>query len=82
MSDRWIRASEISEYVYCAHAWWLRRVGGYLSEHVQEMAGGVRYHQQHGRLVHRSIWARRVAYVLLFVAIAFLTFQLLMTTFG
>jgi hypothetical protein len=40
-----IRASEMGEYVYCARAWWLRRVAGL------EPAGHAR--REHGTLLHR-----------------------------
>jgi len=49
-----IRVSELSEYVYCARAWWLRRVAG------EEPAGharrkwGTLLHRRHGCLVRLS----------------------------
>lgn len=49
-----IRASEVGEYVYCARAWWLRRVAG------EEPAGqarrdlGTALHVCHGRTVAAS----------------------------
>jgi CRISPR/Cas system-associated exonuclease Cas4 (RecB family) len=54
-----IRASEVGEYVYCARAWWLRRVVG------EEPAGqarrdlGTLRHARHSRAVALSgvlIW--------------------------
>ncbi len=80
MSDQWIRASEISNYVYGRRAWWLQRVYGRTSENVRELTIGARYHQQHGRSLAYSIWGRRLAYALLFVLVAYVTFQLLMST--
>lgn len=79
MSYSWIRASEIGDYVYCRRAWWLRRVRGAASANATQMQAGTRHHEQHGRLVHRAIWAQRVAYVALFCAIAALVYRLLMT---
>ena len=79
MSYSWIRASEIGDYVYCRRAWWLRRVRGAASANATQMQAGTRHHEQHGRLVRRSIWAQRVAYVALFCAIAALVFSLLTT---
>lgn len=79
MSENWIKASEISAYVYCGRAWWLERVRGYRSHNLRELEEGVRYHRQHGRLLERSIWARRLAYALLFIVVAVITFQLLMS---
>lgn len=79
MSEPWIRASEISEYVYCERAWWLKRTQDAHSQNVRELAGGTDHHAQHGRLIERSIWARRAAYVLFFGLVLFVTFQLLMS---
>ncbi len=77
MSYLWIRASEIGEYVYCRRSWWLRRVRAVASTHVTQMRAGTHYHQQHGRLVESSIWLRRLAFAVLFCAVAVLVFQLL-----
>jgi CRISPR/Cas system-associated exonuclease Cas4 (RecB family) len=76
MSERYIRATEISEYVYCRRAWWLRRVAGYASQNVREMAAGTAYHRAHGS---RTRWAgalRQVALLLLFLAMAAFVFWL------
>lgn len=78
MSYKWIRASEIADYVYCRRAWWLQCLRGFRSQNVRELNDGNQYHQQHGRLVQQSIWARRLAYVLLFIVVAVVTFQILM----
>ena len=78
MSDKWIRASEISNYVYCRRAWWLQRVQGHASENMRELDQGTRYHQAHGRSLAGAIWTRRLAYLLLFVLVAYVTFQFLM----
>ena len=80
MSDQWIRASEISDYVYCSRSWWLKRVQGHRSQNVREMQQGTRYHQKHGRFLQQSIWAKRLAYALLFCMVAFITFQILMSS--
>lgn len=77
MSDQWIRASEISNYVYCRRAWWLQRAQERVSANVQEIRQGAQYHQQHGRLLFQAVWGRRLAVVLLFTLIAFITFQML-----
>lgn len=77
MSYPWIRASEIADYVYCRRAWWLRQVRGVVPANVRQLQAGTRHHEQHGRLVRRSIWAQRLAYVLLFCAVAALVFRLL-----
>ena len=77
MSDLWIQASEISSYVYCRRSWWLKRKKGVTSQNVRELRAGTQHHQQHGKLVWQTIWTRRLAYGLLFVFVAFLTFQIL-----
>lgn len=76
MSEKLIRAREIGDYVYCRRSWWLSRVAGYQSRTVEEMARGVDYHQMHGRLVGRAVLARRVAYLLVFLAVAVFVFVL------
>jgi CRISPR/Cas system-associated exonuclease Cas4 (RecB family) len=71
VSERVIRASEIGQYVYCAHAWWLGNVEGIPSSHLEEMAAGEAVHRQHGRGVRAALLLRRLAYaVLLLAAIA------------
>ena len=77
MSDYWIRASEISNYLYCRRSWWLQRQRGAASRNVRELQKGRRYHQRHGRTVWQAVWLRRLAYVVLFVLLAFVTFQLI-----
>lgn len=76
MSEQLIRAREIGDYVYCCRSWWLSRVAGYQSRNVKELARGVEYHQMHGRLVGRAVLARRVAYLLVFLAVAVFVFVL------
>lgn len=78
MSYKWIRASEISDYLYCRRSWWLKRVHGYTSQNVRALAAGTRHHQQHGRMVQQSLWTRYLAYILLFIIVAVVTFQFLM----
>lgn len=80
MSDKWIRASEINDYIYCRRAWWLRRVGGYASQNVREMAAGTAHHQEHGRIVQRATTFQRLAYALIFFTVSFLVFTLLAST--
>ena len=57
--DPIIRASEISQYAYCARAWWLGRVRGYRSANLVAMRQGEERHRAHGRTVvgyHRLRW--------------------------
>ena len=49
-----IRASEIGEYVYCARAWWLRRVGGLEPAGRERREYGTALHHRHGRAVAGS----------------------------
>jgi hypothetical protein len=77
MSYSWIRASEIGQYAYCRRAWWLRRVGGVKPQNVHQLQRGAHFHRQHGRKVEGAIWSRRLALAIIFVAVAFLVFQLL-----
>lgn len=79
MSDNWIRASEINDYVYCRRSWWLKRVRGYNSQNVRELAAGKSYHEKHGQAVRRAVWARRLAYAVLAVVVALLAFQVWLT---
>lgn len=82
MSDEWIRASELSEYVYCRRSWYLRQVRGYASTNIRQMQAGTQFHQQHGQQVQKSVWLQRMAYALLFIVVALITFQLLMSASG
>jgi len=66
--DRVIRASEISQYGYCARAWWLGRVLGYRSHNVEDMAAGAEEHASHGRQVVSYHRWQRLAYLLLSLA--------------
>lgn len=49
-----IRASEVGEYVYCARAWWLRRVAGLEPAGHERREMGVILHDRHGRAVAGS----------------------------
>ncbi len=64
-----IRASEVGQYVYCARAWWLGRVRGYRSINVAALEAGRAAHRRHGRAVARHHRLRRLAYVLLALAV-------------
>ncbi|MEM7336041.1 MAG: hypothetical protein AAF490_28435 [Chloroflexota bacterium] len=77
MSDYWIRASEISEFVYCQHSWWLKRSKGLKSANSRELTKGTQFHQKHGRMLAQSMWIKRVAYLMLFCLVTFITFQIL-----
>jgi hypothetical protein len=74
---RVIRASEIGEYVFCHRAWWLRRVQGYESANVRELAEGAATHTRHGRLVSAAIGLRLLALLLIVLALITFVFSLL-----
>ncbi len=77
MSYQWIRASEIGEYVYCNRAWWLKQVGGKKSAHVRQLKAGQHHHYQHGNQIRKITWMRKLAYLLIFIVVATVVFQLL-----
>jgi hypothetical protein len=68
-TERVVRASEIGQYAYCAHAWWLGSVQGLPSSRQQEMAAGEVAHRRHGRGVRMSLWLGRLAYGVLLLAV-------------
>ncbi len=76
MSEQWIRASELGEYLYCQRAWWLRRELGIESQNVRELQAGQQYHNAHGRLVRRAQYGRQLAAVVLFLGILLMAWQL------
>jgi CRISPR/Cas system-associated exonuclease Cas4 (RecB family) len=67
-----IRVSEVGEYVYCARAWWLRRVAG------EEPAGhelrelGTLRHARHSRTVALSAGLLWLAALLLVAGVVLL----------
>jgi CRISPR/Cas system-associated exonuclease Cas4 (RecB family) len=63
-----VRASELSQYAYCARAWWLGRVMGYRSANVEAMDAGTARHRAHGRTVEGAYRLRRLAITLLVLA--------------
>ncbi len=80
--NRVIRASEIGQYVYCAHAWWLGSVQGLPSAHQQEMADGETTHLRHGRVVRASLGLSRLAYGVLLLAAMVAVVWLVSWVFG
>ena len=77
MSYQWIRASEIAEYTYCHHAWWLKQTRGWQSGNNRQLRSGSRYHNRHGNRVRQVSLMRGVAYALLFCVVAYAVFQFL-----
>ena len=76
--DDVVRASEVGEYTFCARAWWLHRVKGYRSANVAQLAQGSDRHRAHGRAVRASFLLRRVAAILLVLAVAALVAWLIL----
>ncbi len=66
--DPVIRASEISQYAFCARSWWLQRVRGYRSSNLAAMDRGAARHRRHGRSVEGYHLLRRLAMALLVLA--------------
>lgn len=69
MVDEIVRASELAEYVYCAHAWWLGRVKGIRPANREVMMRGAALHLDHGRLVNACLFWRRLGYLMLATAL-------------
>lgn len=67
-----IRASEIGEYVYCARAWWLRRVAALEPDGHERREYGTVLHQQHGRHVTGSFVLLGLAVILGFAGLLLL----------
>lgn len=82
MSDKWIKASDINQYVFCSRSWWLQRDQDIAPGNVRQLERGSHFHRQHGQLWNRSQWAKWAGYALLFVVVAIATFQLLTLRFG
>jgi hypothetical protein len=51
---RLVRASEVGEYVFCQHAWWLHVVEGRHPTHTARLTRGTQRHRQHGQRVAAS----------------------------
>ena len=66
----YVRASGMSEYTFCARAWWLRREGVKPTLGGERRAAGTRWHESHGRLVARAKRLRLVATVCIYLALA------------
>ena len=70
-----IRASDISSYRFCQRAWWYQ-LHGYESKNQAELAGGSRYHEQHGRTMMMAGCLNTLALILLISALAVVIFWL------
>lgn len=68
-ASRVIRASEVGQYLYCAQAWWLGSVEDLPSSHLEEMKRGEAAHRRHGQSVRAALVLRRLACVVLLMAV-------------
>jgi hypothetical protein len=71
----WIRASDLSEYLYCRRAWWYRLQGAE-SANARGLALGTRQHVRHGRGLRLVAWQRRLAMALIVAAVVLLLLEL------
>jgi hypothetical protein len=62
-----IRASDVSEYTYCARSWWLRRAVRPTLTVQERLRRGTISHIRHGHTVRASSFLLKLA-VLLFIA--------------
>ncbi|MDT8305581.1 MAG: hypothetical protein RRC07_06560 [Anaerolineae bacterium] len=76
MSETLVRVSEIADYAYCRRSWWLRRVAGYRPANTRALQHGTIFHRQHGTVVRRAVWGRRIALALFFVVVAIFAYWL------
>lgn len=74
--ERWIRASEINEFVYCRRSWWLQRRDGQTSKNIEVMLAGQAYHEDHGRLARRALMAQGLMYLLVFLTVFFIAYAI------
>ena len=70
--QRYIRASEIGEYMYCRRAWWLHHSEGLEPAGRERRDRGVALHVQHGRQVWTAQLLLLTSLVLIIVAVTML----------
>ena len=66
--SRIIRASEVGQFVYCAHSWWLGSVEVCQPDDACRLEAGWSVHEHHGRRVVTSTVLTRLAYLLLLLS--------------
>jgi hypothetical protein len=69
VADRFVRASEIGEYEFCARAWWLGRVLGREHENPHQLDAGRRDHAGHGRGVNLAGVLQQAGLILVLTAL-------------
>jgi hypothetical protein len=65
---RTIRASELGSFLFCRRAWWYQSQG-VPSQNQSELAGGSKFHRQHGRGVIFSGLLRTAGWLLILAAL-------------
>lgn len=75
MDERFVRASELGEYAYCARAWWLAHIVGRERENLPQLAAGQRRHHRHGRQLSLAALLLQAGLVLIFTALFFALFS-------
>ncbi|HYJ48263.1 MAG TPA: hypothetical protein VEV81_16740 [Pyrinomonadaceae bacterium] len=75
---KFIRASEVGEYVFCARAWWLRIEGHEPTFGQEAREAGERWHRGHGRVVARARRLRQLASYAALLAVILVTIILLL----
>jgi hypothetical protein len=77
--QKYRKASEIGEFVYCHRAWWLHHIQGHDPANRAALEAGQVHHAAHGATVQRAAWVRRVAITLFIVAVLLMVFTLYMS---
>ncbi|HEY4717710.1 MAG TPA: hypothetical protein VJ182_03590 [Anaerolineales bacterium] len=75
MDRRWIRASDIGDYLYCQRSWWYR-LRGARSTNTAELALGTAQHAHHGRGLRAISWVRLIAIGLILLALLMVWMEL------
>ena len=75
--DDILSASEIGQWTYCSRAWHLARAGAD-NRNAQALARGQRAHDRHGKDVGRAQTLRRLAMILILLALALLAAALIL----
>ena len=79
---RVIKASEISQYVFCPRAWWWREIEGIEPEDAERLAQGTQFHRRYsGRVILlERLWI--LAWALLAVALCLLILGIMLLAEG
>ena len=75
--QRYRKASEIGEFVYCHRAWWLHHIQGFAPGNRAALDAGRARHAGHGAAVRRALWLRRAAIIAALAGAALLIAALL-----